>query len=191
MRVGNPLGTKCCNCHVCILCGFWEMICFIAWGRPESKSGNVWINGIAKIRGEKKWWLSIGNSRQWYSFKQFAIGGIVTEKMKNSRGWIQNYEYCTAAWIFNFFLKVYARYSIDIGHKHHSNIKSISMIKLHFFNIIIWFLARIDQQAEIFHSSLSKQYSNIKSTSIINIHVFQHNNMIFSMDRSASRDLSF
>ena len=31
------------------------------------------------------------------------------------------------------------------------------MINIHFFNEIIYFLARIDQQAEIYHSSLSKQ----------------------------------
>ena len=31
------------------------------------------------------------------------------------------------------------------------------MINIHFFNIIIYFLARIDPQAEIYHSRLSKQ----------------------------------
>ena len=41
-----------------------------------------------------------------------------------------------------------------------------------------------------YHSSTSKQYSNIKSVLMIKLHSFQDNNMIFSKDRSASRDLS-
>ena len=52
------------------------------------------------------------------------------------------------------------------------NIKSNAVMKLHFLNEIIRFLARIDQQAEHFHSSLSKQYSHIKSISMIKLHVF-------------------
>ena len=36
----------------------------------------------------------------------------------------------------------------------------------------IEFLARIEQQVEIFHSSLSKQYSNTKSILMIKLHVF-------------------
>ena len=55
----------------------------------------------------------------------------------------------------------------------YSNIKSVSMINIHFSNEIIYFLARIDQQAEIYHSRLSKDYSSIKSVSMINIHIFQ------------------
>ena len=39
-----------------------------------------------------------------------------------------------------------------------------------FFNEIIWFLARIDQQVKSYHSSSWKQYSNIKSRSIIKLH---------------------
>ena len=53
------------------------------------------------------------------------------------------------------------------------------------------FLARIDQQVEIFHSSSSKQYSNIISISIIKLIFSQRNNLICSKDRSASRKLSF
>ena len=58
-------------------------------------------------------------------------------------------------------------------------IKSISIIKLHFFMQIVWFLARIDQQGKNFHSSLSKQYSNISSNHVIKLHFSQRNRMVF------------
>ena len=43
--------------------------------------------------------------------------------------------------------------------KHYFNIRCKSVMKLHFFNGAMYFLARIDQQAEIYHSILSKQDS--------------------------------
>ena len=75
--------------------------------------------------------------------------------------------------------------------KHYCNIKSVSIINIHFSQGNHIFLERIDQQAEIDHSSLSEQYSNIKSITMIHIHFFQRNSIVFSKDRSASRDLSF
>ena len=58
------------------------------------------------------------------------------------------------------------------GQKQYPNIKSISMINIHFFSETIYFLARIDQQVKSYHSRSSKQYSNIKSVSIIKRHLF-------------------
>jgi len=54
--------------------------------------------------------------------------------------------------------------------KQYSNIRSNHVIKLQFFQVNHIFLARIDQQVEIFHSSSSKQYSNIRSNHVIKLH---------------------
>ena len=58
--------------------------------------------------------------------------------------------------------------------------KKYSSHEATFFNEIKCFFSKIDQQAEIFHSSLSKQYCNITSISIIKLLFKKYNNMIFS-----------
>ena len=58
-------------------------------------------------------------------------------------------------------------------------------------NEIIWFLARIEQHLQISRSSLSKHDLNIRSNPIIKLHLSYRNQMFFSKDWSASRNLSF
>ena len=94
-------------------------------------------------------------------------------------------QYCCNSTGATVLLQQYCMYSTVY------TVRSKSMTNIHFFKRNKIFLARIDQQVKSYHSRSSKHYSNIKSISIINIHFFQYNNMIFSKDRSASRDLSF
>ncbi len=80
------------------------------------------------------------------------------------------------------FLNCWATYS--------KNYKSNPVIKLHFFNEIIWFLIRIDLQVENSRSSLSKHGFNIKSNPIINVHLFQAHHVLFIKNWSASQKLA-
>ena len=69
--------------------------------------------------------------------------------------------------------------SVTVLYIQYTNIRSISIMKVHFFMQITWFLARIDQQAESYHSVSSKHFSNIRSILIIQLHFSQRKNVIF------------